>query len=62
MCYCTLFQFVTEQIYIYTNELKVEDVTDTQKPVSYLDLHLEIYNGGRLKAKLYDKCDDFTLQ
>jgi len=48
--------------HIYTNELKVEDVTDTQKPVSYLDLHLEIDNGGRLKAKLYDKCDDFTLQ
>jgi hypothetical protein len=27
---------------------------------SYLDLHLEIDNGGRLKTKLYDKRDDFT--
>ena len=28
---------------------------------SYLDLHLAIDNGGRLKAKLYDKHDDFTF-
>ena len=28
---------------------------------SYLDLHFEIDNGGRLKTKLYDKRDDFTF-
>jgi hypothetical protein len=28
---------------------------------SYLDLHLEIDNGGRLKTKLYENCDDFTF-
>jgi hypothetical protein len=32
------------------------------KSVSYLDLHLEIDNGGRLTAKLYDERDDFTFQ
>ena len=32
------------------------------KSVSYLDLHLEIDNGGRLTAKLYDQRDDFTFQ
>jgi ribosome modulation factor len=35
--------------------------TDTLKSVSYLDLHLEIENGGRLKTKLHDKCDYSTL-
>ena len=35
--------------------------TDTQKSASYLDLHLEIANGERLKTKLYDKRDDFTF-
>jgi hypothetical protein len=33
----------------------------TQKSAYYLDLHLEIENGGRLKTKLYHKCDDFTF-
>ena len=38
---------------INPNELEVEDTTDTQKSASYLDLHFEIDNGGRLKRKLY---------
>ena len=38
------------------------DTTDTQTCASYLELQLEIVNGGRLKAKLYDKHDDFTFQ
>ena len=33
----------------------------TLKSASYLDFHLEIDNGGRLKTKLYDKRDDFTF-
>jgi len=41
--------------------LKFKDTTDTQKSASYLDLHLEIDNGGRLKTKLYDKRDNFTF-
>jgi len=31
------------------------------KSASYLDLHLEIDNGGRLKTKLYDKRDYLTF-
>jgi hypothetical protein len=34
---------------IYPNELEVNDTTDIQKSSSYLDLHLEVNNGGRLK-------------
>ena len=29
----------------------IKDTTDTQKSASYLDLHLEIDNGGRFKNK-----------
>jgi len=46
---------------IYPNEFEAKDTTDTQKFASYLDIHLEIDNGGRLKTILYDKCDDFTF-
>jgi hypothetical protein len=48
---------------IYPNELEVMDTTGTLKSISYLHLHLhlEIDNGGRSKAKLYDKRDDFTF-
>jgi len=42
---------------IYTNEL---NANDTQRH-SYLDLHIEINNGGRLKPKLYVKRNDFTF-
>ena len=28
---------------------------------SYLDLHIEIENGGRLKTKLFEKRNDFTF-
>ena len=29
---------------------------------SNFDLHTEIYNGGRLTTKVYDKCHYFTFQ
>ena len=32
-----------------------------KKFASYLDLHLKVYNGGRLKIKLYIKQEDFTF-
>jgi hypothetical protein len=35
--------------YLYPNELEVKDVTDTHRLASYLDRHLEIDNGRRLK-------------
>jgi hypothetical protein len=34
---------------IYPNQLEAKDTTDTQRSASYLDLHFETYNGGRLK-------------
>jgi len=46
---------------IYSNELEVKDTTAIQKSASYLDIHLEIDNGGRLNTKLYDKRDNFTF-
>ena len=33
----------------------------TDRSASYLDLHLEIDNEGRLRTKLYDKRDDFNF-
>ena len=40
---------------IYPIELEINDTTDTDRSVSYLELHLEIDSEGRLK--LYDKRD-----
>jgi hypothetical protein len=47
---------------IYPIELEIKDITDTDRSVSYLDLHLEIDSEGRLRTKLYDKRDDFNFQ
>jgi hypothetical protein len=46
---------------IYPSELAVKVTTDAQNYASYLDLHLEIDNGGRLKAKLFNTRDDLTF-
>jgi hypothetical protein len=40
---------------IYPIELVIKDTTDTDRSASYIDLHLEIYNEGRLRTILYDK-------
>jgi hypothetical protein len=47
---------------IYPIELEIKDITDTDRSVSYLDLHLEIDSEGRLRTKLYDKRDVFNFQ
>ena len=47
---------------IYPIELEIKDITDTDRSVSYLDLHLEIDSEGRLRKKLYDKRDDLNFQ
>jgi hypothetical protein len=39
----------------------IKDTTDTDRYASYLDLHLEIDRGGRLRTKLYGKRDDFNF-
>ena len=36
---------------IYPIELEIKDTTDTDRPASYLDLHLEIDSEGRLRTK-----------
>jgi len=45
----------------YHNELERKDTTDTDRSASFLDLNLEIDSAGRLRAKLYDKRDDFNF-
>jgi hypothetical protein len=40
---------------------EIKDTTDADRSASYLDLHLEIDSEGRLRAKLYDKRDDFNF-
>jgi hypothetical protein len=45
---------------IYPNEIKITSGIDTQR-YSYLDLHIEIHNGRRLKTKVYEKRNDFTF-
>jgi hypothetical protein len=40
---------------IYPIESEINYTTDTDRSTSYLDLHLEIDNEGRLRMKLYDK-------
>ena len=42
-------------------ELEIKDTTYTDRSASYLDLHLEIDNEGRLRTKLYDKRHDVTF-
>ena len=46
---------------IYPIEFEIKDTTDTDRSTSYLDLHLEIDNEGRLRTKHYDKRDDFNF-
>ena len=46
---------------IYPIELEIKNTTDTVKFASYLNLHLEIDNEGRLKTKLYDKRDNVSF-
>jgi hypothetical protein len=46
---------------IYPIELERKDTTYTGMSASYLYLHLEIDNEGRLGTKPYDKRDDFNF-
>jgi hypothetical protein len=43
---------------VYPNELEFNDI---KKSASYLDLHIEVDNRGRLRTNIYDKRDDFTF-
>ena len=46
---------------IYLVEIEIKDISDTDRSASYLDLYLEIDRERRLRAKLYDKRDDFNI-
>ena len=46
---------------IYLVKLKIKDITDTSRSVSYLYLHLEIDRENPLRTKLYDKRDNFNF-
>jgi hypothetical protein len=47
--------------HIYPTELEIKDTTDTDRYVSFLDLHHEIDSEGRLRRKLYGKRDYFNF-
>ena len=46
---------------IYLIEPEIKDTRDTDRSISYLDLHREIDSEGRLGMKLNDKRDDFNI-
>jgi hypothetical protein len=46
---------------IYPIGFEIKDTTDTGRPASYFDIHLEIDSEGRLRTKLYDKRDNFNF-
>ena len=46
---------------IYTIELEIKDTTDIEKSILYLYLHHIIDSKGWLRAKLYDKREDFDF-
>ena len=47
--------------HIYPIAVEIKDTRDTDRPASYLDLHLEIDSGHRLRTKLCDNRDDFNF-
>ena len=47
---------------IYPIELEIKDTTNTDRPASYLNIHIEIENEDRLRIKPYNKKDDFGFQ
>ena len=46
---------------MYPPELEIEDTTESNTPVFYLDLLLSIGRDGQLCTSLYDKRDDFNF-
>jgi hypothetical protein len=46
---------------IYPIGLEIKDIADTDRSVSYLDLHLTTESKWRLRTKLYDKRDHFNF-
>ena len=55
---CEFCDFINR---IYPIELEINDITDTDRPASYLDLHLEIDKEGMIRAEFNDKIDYFNF-
>jgi hypothetical protein len=52
---------VHDTSYTHFTEPEIKDTTNTDRSASYLDLHLEIDNEGRLRTKHCDNRDDFNF-
>ena len=46
---------------MYPIELEIKYTTDSARPVSYHDLHVETDSEDRLRTKPYNKKDDFQF-
>ena len=46
---------------IYPIALEIKDTTDTDRYVSYLELHLDIDSEAPLRTKLYDKRNGYSI-
>ena len=46
---------------IYTTDIEIKDTTDTARSTSYVYLIIDIDSEGPLRAKLYDKSDEFPF-
>jgi hypothetical protein len=58
----TLYQGIPDRNHKFWNIVSSErDISYHLRSASYLDIHLEIDNEGRLRTKLYDKRDDFNF-
>ena len=42
-------------------ELEIKDTTETARPASYFDIHIETDSEGQVRMKLYDKTHDFNF-
>jgi hypothetical protein len=47
---------------IYSDELEIEDTTESGISASYLDILLHIDSNGELTTTLYDKRYDFNFE
>ena len=59
--FCYIDDFLSLHNAIYPIEHEINDITDTDRSASYLDLHLEIDIENRLRTKLCDKRHAFNF-
>lgn len=63
-CHCTIPDSRYYLHFVCPNKREVKDTTHTQKCALFLDLYLEVHNGGRIKTKHngYSKMLNVSLQ